>query len=574
MALREVLAELLVKVRGVEAVEQANAQFDAVAQHVAPAGRAYEDLRIAQQRAAQTAAQLDAQIRRVSAAEGENSPRVEEMRRQLVRAQDAARNFGSQADRMRRAQDGAGSGAASMGLGFLKAAAPIAGIALSLEAVRSAIVGVVHGFAEMTSEVIALGDELGDTSERFGISADSLAQWRFVAQRTGVEVSELDSAMGLFARTVAQADRGGAQAGAFRQLGIAIHDTNGELRPTGELFDQTVRRLAEIENPAERSAAAMRLFGRSGAAIAQLAGRNAEELRTLTQRWQELTGGGLGDFVEASGAADDALVDFDTSITALKVGLVSALLPTITRVIQTVATWAGRFSELLRTSNLLEVGLYALGGVLAPLVVSFGVIALAVGLAIAPFVAFVLIVEDLVTAFRGGDSVFGRFVERMFEAMGLVADFQGIVQLFGLTWDTLLAQIQTATAGILSQVARVGSALGVELVPGIERAAERAQAEAAVSRAGIAAQRANILAGSQARLAAREAPPPPGPASATVQRGGRGRGASTVTQTNTNTITVQGSQDPQATAREVDRHLRRRAREAAEQLPIAAPEAA
>jgi hypothetical protein len=572
MALREVLAELLVKVTGAEAVDQANAALDTVPAHVAPAGRAYEDLRIAQQRAAQTAAQLTTQIRKVSAAEGENSPRVAEMRRQLVRAQEAARNFGAEADRVRQAQQSAGSGAVGMGLGFLQAAGAVTGVAVSLAAVRAAIVGAVQGIAEITGEVIALGDELGDTSERFGISADSLAQWRFVAQRTGVEVGELDAAMGLFARTIAQADRGGAQAGAFRELGIAIHDTNGELRPTGDLFDETVRRLSEIQNPAERSATAMRLFGRSGAAVAQLAGRNAEELRTLTDRWRELTGGGLGDFVEASGAADDAMADFDTSITVLKTALVGPFLNALADVVGTVATWVGSFVELVRTSNLLEVGLLVLAGILAPFVITMGLLAAAVLIAVAPFVALVLIVEDLYTAFSGGDSIFGRFVERLFEAMGLVADFQAIVQLFGMTWENLLAQIQTATAGILSQVASVSDALGVELVPGVQGAAQRAEREAATARRGVATRRAEILDGSRARLAAREASAP-APATVTA-RGGRGAQGASVQQTNTHVTHINGTQDPQAVARAVRRENSRLARQAAEQLPLGAPEPA
>ena len=50
---------------------------------------------------------------------------------------------------------------------------------------------------------------------------------------------------------------------AWKQLGVAVIDGNGQLRNSTDVFDDTVRALSTIENETERDTLAMTLFGKS-----------------------------------------------------------------------------------------------------------------------------------------------------------------------------------------------------------------------------------------------------------------------------------------------------------------------
>src|SRR5688572_14122428 len=80
-------------------------------------------------------------------------------------------------------------------------------------AISSAL--AVREVGALVHQVIVLGDEIGDTSQRMGVSAAALQRWRFIAERSGVETAELDGALRGFNRTLGQASRGGAAAAGF-----------------------------------------------------------------------------------------------------------------------------------------------------------------------------------------------------------------------------------------------------------------------------------------------------------------------------------------------------------------------
>lgn len=559
MALREVLAELDVKVNGLLEVERANLSVDQFVNRSA-AGR----------RGARMFATGFDQIARNA---GRATPAVK---------QSAASMLGL----------GLSTSEATAGMGPLSLSLGPVGVALAAAtAGAAALVGTLGALAsavsEIVSEVVELGDELGDTSARLGLSADQLSQWRFIAERAGVDAGELDGAFRNFNRTVGQAARGNnAQSQSFRRLGIAIRGANGELRPTGDVLDDAIVRLRAIENPTRRAADAQRLFGRSGAAVAQLTEMSSEEVGELTARWRELTGGGLGDFVQQAGEADDAMKEWDLSITALKVVLVNNLLKPLTEIVTTLATFTGQVTEFIRNSSILEAtlgvlaaGFVALGAViavvLAPvaiLLAPFVAILVAIGVAV---LAVILTVEDLVTAFRGGDSMIGRFVESMLRARGITMDFIGVVETFGLAWDRAVVSVQEAIASILRTLSGVQRTLGVEVIAGLSGAASRATRTAQSGRASVNARQQEINIAARQRIRERNAtsaslPPAPVVQTRAGRASRRARGGQ-IQQTNSATYNINGAQDPRAVAREVDRINQRQARRALEELPQLAP---
>lgn len=357
-------------------------------------------------------------------------------------------------------------------------AAQAAGVA---ERIFSATVVPVK---EMIAHVIELGDELDATSQRTGMSAREIQQWRFIAEKGNVDADLLTSSIGRLQRTAVTTPK------AFHGLGIEIKDATGHVKSASDLFRETGLAIASIQNPAERTARAQAIFGRAGAALLPVFADGSASLEEMQRRFTEL-GGGLGDdVVKNAHEASDAMADWNLAMTTVQGNLARSLLPTLTHVIEEGATFVAELGELVKTSSVVQVVLGALGvaGAIAfvGLTVS-GVIPTIVAIAAMLGILF-LITEDVVTAFRGGDSVFGKTEEWFARMTGVTLTFAGQLQALGLGWHALEASALEAMGHMLGGLATVEDALGAHGAAGGHRAAgAEALADAALQRSSVAA---------------------------------------------------------------------------------------
>lgn len=607
MALREVLAELDARVRGASDVRAVMAAVDRFSTSAYAAATPLEQLRLKQIQATATAQRLARELRELTEAGGENAAEINQLQIAQVRATEAARQYGAQIaqlerqereqsrarvaelEQQRRAQerlaeqqrDAEQRARQSRGLtGFLanlRAAGP------QIAAAAAGLFAVVRGVQAVSSEIeeiVQLGDDLDKTSQRIGTSTRALQEWRFVGAHAGLTAEQMDHALETFNRTTGQAAQGTGEAvQSYRRLHIALRDGNGQLRDSDAVFRDVRMALARIENPMERAAIASRIFGESAAQLNPILNMTEEELAGARARFVELGGGLSEDLVGNARDAEDAMGDFRLAMTSLRGVLVANFLPALTRGVTALATWVGRGVELVRTSSTMQTVMGGLAVAAAAVALALAPVTLTTLALIAPFAALFLVVEDVVSAFRGGDSVIGGLVERMFEAMGLSITFAGVIDHLGLAWDMMAAKARDALADVVEAAQGVQLALGIGDQDAAEartqaarQAAQKAHARVATTQSLIDAREQQRVAERQARAAA-IAPAPPTVEAADARRGrGRAAGAS-VSQTFQSTFHIT-AQDPTAVGREIERVQRRQLREAADTLPLAAPEPA
>ncbi len=585
MPLREVLASLEVEVRGLGSIDKANALVSRAVDVTSSAATEYERARIKAAEFAEMAARLANRIRRLQKAEGDNSKELEGLRRAHIRASDAAREHAVTASRLRGGTDVAATSGTNLAASFVQVGGAMALAGAAIATVHRTLGGIVDVF----SGVIDAGDQVDELAEKLGISSGRLQEWQFIGERTGVSVENLGQA---FSRVARLAASGGAE---LRRLGVDTRGTNGELRSQDEIFQDTVGALASIENPTERAAAAQRVFGRSAADLAGLLAEGGPGLEAMRARFAELGGGLSVDVVKNAKEAKAAFQDFRLVMQVMQGALVANVLPAITRVVTTVSTWVGAFVELTRTSSIVETVLYGLAGV-------FGVIALALAPVVLPTLALgaalalvFLAVEDVVTAFRGGDSLFGDWVEGMSEAAGFTSTFQGIITELGLAIDLMVIGAEENLASLLDSLNRlagpVAEALGIDL-SAIGAAARSLRQTAVEDRGTFDTRRelADSAEHSRRNEQLRRLDPewmrrqgermdaggvqPWVPAAPEVEarserrraRGG-GRGGGNRVSVNA-PITINGATDAEAVGRVVRREMHRAHREAADTLPL------
>lgn len=287
----------------------------------------------------------------------------------------------------------------------------IAGVVGAVRSMGQAFVAgaLVQGIVNFGQSMIDTGSELDDTSQQLGISATELVEWRHVAKLSGLEANELTSAIN---RVAIAAGRGSP---AFAQLHVRTRDSSGALRRASDIFEDAVVALGDVENTTRRAAIAQRLFGGAGAALVPLFRQGRTGIAQLRAEVRRLYGTDLERLAEQASAAGDAQDRLSLVLDATRTRLSLYLLPAITRGIESMIAWGTTTWEAVRSSSAFEagLGLLAAGAVVAAAatVGAWGPPLLLFGLLAAGVAAIFLIVEDLVTAFRGGRSVIVEFID-------------------------------------------------------------------------------------------------------------------------------------------------------------------
>lgn len=131
---------------------------------------------------------------------------------------------------------------------FFAVTGAIAGITAAISAAVTPIVMMAKHFSDV-------GSELNDMAARTGVAVETLSQMKYAAEQTGASLSDVEMALRTMARK-----------------GIPV-----------EKFDELAKAIAAIEDPSERAAAAMQIFGKSGTKLLPML-REWDDLRERAQR--------------------------------------------------------------------------------------------------------------------------------------------------------------------------------------------------------------------------------------------------------------------------------------------------
>jgi len=358
--------------------------------------------------------------------------------------------------------------------------------------------------------------------------------------------------------------RSGGPTGALWRLGVAARNADGTMRDTNDVLADVADRFQNIHNPIQRARLAQELFGANWRQMLRVIDGGSAALRAARQDFADLGGGMLPEATEAAGRFGLAQNRMGIALNSIRSVIAVAVLPVVTAFTNKLANLGGWVSRMVRGSNILQVALSVLGAVAAA--VAIAIIA-AWGPIVAPFLgiglaigALLLLMDDVVTLFRGGESEVGKFIDRLYgvgTATMAVRDLKA-------AWEAVTTAVSAA----------------IEKVKEFTLISARGHLRGLLGGGGaVAAARAAAAARTPPPTAARAAPATPGtprggvpgvtapaPTTAPAPRGGPrtvNNRSSTI-----NNIAVHGVTDPRAVAQQVDRILtERRARERDAQHP-------
>lgn len=197
----------------------------------------------------------------------QTSTEYRELEREIIRAESKQKDYNKQLDELKRKASTLGQVATKIGEFGSKAEA--AGKALApISAAAGAVDLALAGLAYKSGQA---ADDLNTLSTQTGISTEDLQKYAAAADLVDVPLETMTKSQVKLTRSMSAAKDGSKkQAEAFEKLGVAVTDSNGELRDAGDVFDDTIKALGKMENPTERNALAQKIFG-----------KNASELNSL-----------------------------------------------------------------------------------------------------------------------------------------------------------------------------------------------------------------------------------------------------------------------------------------------------
>ncbi len=161
--------------------------------------------------------------------------------------------------------------------------------------------------AAFAATAVKAAADLGDLSERLGISTDRLQDYRAQALVSGASIEDMDNALSKFNTRLGQAGDGvDTAADGFRKLGINIFDTAGNLRATDDVFREFADAIARIDDHAKRAAAIAGVLGeRIGPRLAAALGEGTRGFDESGRKIAEWGGKISEETIKAAKAFDD-----------------------------------------------------------------------------------------------------------------------------------------------------------------------------------------------------------------------------------------------------------------------------
>ena len=209
----------------------------------------------------------------------------------------------------------------SLAKGIKTTSAIIAG---ALTAATGAAVATGKAFLDTANNISAMGDAIGDSAAKMGVSTKFYQEYDFILQRAGSSIDSLKTSM----KTLANAAVNGSDA--FEQLGISqeeVASLNQE-----QLFERTVTALQGVDDTVTRTALASKLLGKGATELGGIFDMTADEVAAAKQEMYDLGVYMDEDMISASDNYQDTMLNMQDSVKGLKISMIKDFLPGITSV--------------------------------------------------------------------------------------------------------------------------------------------------------------------------------------------------------------------------------------------------
>jgi hypothetical protein len=246
-------------------------------------------------------------------------------------------------------------GGVATALGPLGTAAIVAGAGFT---------ALVAGMAETTKRFSEQADAIGELATRTGVAVPTLSALRIAAEQSGTSIDAVGAAIGRMQQSLITASGVTAQTkAALDAFGVTVEQLR-TLTPE-EQFQTIATAIAQIPDPAQRTAAAMDIFGKSaGTLLPLLLQIGTEGLGGVITQAQALNAVISTESAQAADQYQDALVELDAGFKGLQAVIAEAFLPAMRDIATEAVKVVKDLIEFEKQTGLLSGAVKAVGAVL------------------------------------------------------------------------------------------------------------------------------------------------------------------------------------------------------------------
>lgn len=328
-----------------------------------------------------------------------------------------------------------------------------AALAIGFGAIKAAAAALRNTFATFKGAV-DMGSQISDVATRTGIAADQVVILQRAFENGGLSAESMGKSVNRMQRSLVEAGQGmTTPIRALESLGISL-DHIKDKSPSDQ-FDMIGKAIAAIQDPAQRSAAAMQIFGRSGAEMMTIF-RDGDAIDVARAQLGSLPSI-MMKVNETFDKTSDNLKAIGNKFKELAAGILSEVAPAL----ELVTTLLSRIDAAAIGAKLARV---FVGGTEAMKGFSDALAALKLGeFTIAFKIAFASIkLQAAQTVNSIGANIRGLFasIPVFLEASGIMGIFQNLIS--GIA-NKLSAALRGAMAEFLRSIGKIKSAMEMEM---------------------------------------------------------------------------------------------------------------
>lgn len=155
--------------------------------------------------------------------------------------------------------------------------------------IKNAVTGAGSAMMDAAKKVAGAAEEIDKSSKNAGADAETWQKLKYAMGESGISAENLETSMLENQQTLSKAASGvGEYTAAYDQLGVSIYDSSGKLKDSDDVFQESLRALADMEDLNQRNALANQIFGESYTELDPILKSGSEGIDELTSRAEEL----------------------------------------------------------------------------------------------------------------------------------------------------------------------------------------------------------------------------------------------------------------------------------------------
>ena len=220
---------------------------------------------------------------------------------------------------------------AALGFNNLKTAVAGFGAAIAGSA-------VVAGLTALVKTAVDAGDELFNLQAKTGVAANELIAIGNAAKLADVDMGTLGKGLTKLNVNLVKAAEGNEDLSRkFQALGVSVKGADGQVVSSDKALKQIADRFADMPDGAQKAAAAVAIFGKSGAELIPLLNEGSAAMEKFTFKVGE-------DFAARSDLFNDTITELGIKTQGFGLELTDALLPALQSILEV-------FGDLFDTKN-------------------------------------------------------------------------------------------------------------------------------------------------------------------------------------------------------------------------------